>query len=159
MAVRSPERSVRAAVTIRAAAPADLDAIVEIERGSFGDPWSRALFFDALFGKHTWFEVAVGAGGELVGYIVAQIVADEAEVLNLAVAPARRRDGAGALLLNGVMAAARARGAIAVYLDVRESNAAARALYARFGFAEVGRRRAYYREPVEDALMLRSDLQ
>ena len=71
---------------------------------------------------------------------------------------AGRRAGAGALLLNGAMAAARARGATAVHLDVRESNAAARALYARFGFTEVGRRRAYYREPVEDALMLRSDL-
>lgn len=147
-----------AAVTIRAAAPADLDAVVEIERGSFGDPWSRALFFDALFGKHARFDVAVDAAGEIAGYIVAQIVADEAEVLNLAVAPGRRRSGTGALLLSGVLADARARGVSAVHLDVRESNAAARALYARFGFAETGRRRAYYREPVEDALTLRADL-
>ncbi len=147
-----------AAVTIRPAAPADLDAIVEIERGSFGDPWNRALFFDALFAKHTRFDVAVDAAGTVVGYLVAQIVADEGEVLNLAVAPGRRRGGTGARLLSGLMADARARGVLAVHLDVRESNAAARALYARFGFAGVGRRRAYYREPVEDALVLRSDL-
>jgi len=149
---------VRAAVTIRAATPADLDDIVEIERASFGDPWSRSLFFDALFGKHARFDAAVDAAGAVYGYLVAQIVADEAEVLNLAVAPDRRRTGAGARLLRGFLDDARAQGVTTVHLDVRESNAAARALYARFGFAEVGRRRGYYREPVEDALVLRTDL-
>jgi ribosomal-protein-alanine N-acetyltransferase len=146
-----------AAVTIRAAAPADLDAVVEIERRSFGDPWTRVLFFDALGGKHARFDVAVDAAGAVAGYIVAQIVADEGEVLNLAVAPGLRRTGTGALLLSGVMAEAEALGVGAVHLDVRESNTAARALYARFGFREVGRRRGYYRLPAEDALTLRRD--
>ncbi len=146
------------ALRVRAAAPSDLDAVVEIERASFGDPWTRALFAGALRAAGSRFDVVLGDDQALMGYIVARFAADEAEVLNLAVAPARRGAGVGALLLSGVMTEARDRRAATVHLDVRESNAAARALYARFGFTEVGRRRAYYREPVEDALVLRCDL-
>jgi len=94
--------------------------------------------------------------GRAVGYVLARQAADEAEILNLGVAPAARRRGIGRALVREGLAALAARGAEQVFLEVRESNAAARALYAEFGFAEVGRRRGYYRRPTEDAIVLRA---
>jgi ribosomal-protein-alanine N-acetyltransferase len=98
------------------------------------------------------------AGGEVRGYIVAWFVLDEGEIGNLAVADEARRNGVGARLLDGAIAAVRTAGVDALYLEVRDSNAAARALYASRGFVEVGRRRDYYRRPKEDALVLRLEL-
>ena len=86
------------------------------------------------------------------------IVVDEAEIANLAVEPAARRSGAGRLLLDSALGEAAARGVRTVYLEVRESNEAARSLYASRGFDEIGRRRAYYAHPREDALVLRRRL-
>ena len=83
--------------------------------------------------------------------------ADEGEILNLAVAPAGRRRGLGRALVEAMLEALRTRGIRQVYLEVRESNSSARALYASRGFKEVGRRKAYYRRPVEDAIVLRLD--
>jgi ribosomal-protein-alanine acetyltransferase len=93
-------------------------------------------------------------GATVVGYAVAWFAADEAELANLAVAASARGRGVGALLLDAVLAEAAHRGAATVYLEVRESNAAARRLYASRSFAEVGRRRRYYHNPAEDALVL-----
>jgi len=101
------------------------------------------------------FLVAV-AGDEVAGYAIAHAAADEGEILNLGVAPSHRRQGIGVELVRAMMDALRARGARAVYLEVRDSNAAARALYERLGFREVGRRSRYYRRPVEDAILLRA---
>ena len=89
--------------------------------------------------------------------MVAIDAADEGEILNLAVAPPGRRRGLGRALVRGVLDALTSRGARAIYLEVRESNAPARALYAAHGFREVGRRKQYYRRPVEDAIVLRLD--
>lgn len=101
-----------------------------------------------------------GAFGVLrpgAGFVLARVAADEAEILTLAVVPAARRAGLGANLLAEAMAGARARGAVALFLEVSEGNQAARTLYAICGFAEVGRRRRYYTGGV-DALVLRRDL-
>ena len=104
----------------------------------------------------TLFLVAeVGEG--VAGYVVALDAADEGEILNLAVAEGGRRRGLGRALVEAIVAALSERGVRQVYLEVRESNAAARALYAAFGFKDVGRRQAYYRRPVEDAIVLRLD--
>jgi ribosomal-protein-alanine acetyltransferase len=89
--------------------------------------------------------------------VVALDAADEGEILNLAVAPAGRRNGLGRALVQHILEALTARGVRQVYLEVRESNAPARALYAAQGFKEVGRRQQYYRRPVEDAIVLRLD--
>ena len=97
------------------------------------------------------------ADEQIVGYVVALEAADEGEILNLAVAEAGRRRGLGRALVEAIVAALTERGVRQVYLEVRESNAPARALYAGFGFKEVGRREAYYRRPVEDAMVLRLD--
>jgi ribosomal-protein-alanine N-acetyltransferase len=84
---------------------------------------------------------------------------DEGELANLAVAASDRGQGVGAALLDAMLDDASARGTLQVYLEVRESNAAARRLYASKGFEEIGRRKQYYRSPTEDALILRRTLE
>jgi ribosomal-protein-alanine N-acetyltransferase len=143
-------------VLVRAAAAADLDAVVAIERVSFCDPpWSRAAFAWLLTAPHMRFIVACDpVSAAVVGYIVTSVVVDEAEIANLAVAPDWRLRGVGARLVDDAVAHAAAAGVRVMYLEVRESNDAARALYRSRAFAPVGRRREYYRNPVEDAEVL-----
>ena len=101
------------------------------------------------------FLVAAGER-EIVGYVIARGAADEGEILNLAVAPQFRRRGVGCGLGRAILELLGSRGVTAVYLEVRASNAVARALYEQLGFREVGRRADYYRRPVEDAILLRA---
>lgn len=126
-----------------------------IEQEVFSDPWSTEDFRDCV--TFALFLVAEEEGERIGGYVVALDAADEGEILNLAVAPAGRRRGLGRALVEQMLEALRARGVRHVYLEVRESNASARALYASRGFTEVGRRKEYYRRPVEDAIVLRLD--
>jgi ribosomal-protein-alanine N-acetyltransferase len=147
----------RAPIVLRPAHDRDVDAVLEIERASFGDPWNRNAFVDLLDDPRVAFLIA-DAGGVVRGYVVAWFVLDEGEIGNLAVASEARRQGVGARLLDGAIAAVRKSDVDTLYLEVRDSNAAARALYASRGFVEVGRRRDYYRRPREDALVLRLDL-
>ncbi len=156
----APERSEPIRAVVRPAVEGDVERVSAIERGAFSDPWSRTAFERFVAERRderVLFHVAClgGGGGRVVGYVVAWFIMDEGEVANLAVAPEARARGIGALLLSAVIAEARAREVATIYLEVRESNAAARALYASSGFAEIGRRRRYYRQPVEDALVLR----
>jgi ribosomal-protein-alanine N-acetyltransferase len=95
---------------------------------------------------------------EIAGMIVVRTAAGEAEVLNLAVLPACRRRGLASGLVQAALALARSAGAHHAFLEVRESNVGARAFYGEMGFTEAGRRRAYYRSPVEDALILSRSL-
>ena len=147
------ERADRAGVTVRPARPRDLPVVVSIEQTSFGDPWAPAAFAPLVDNPAVHFVVAEGDGA-VVGYLVAWFAADEGEIGNVAVAPEARGHGVGRLLVDAALAEAAHRGAATVYLEVRESNAVARRLYAGLGFAEVGRRRRYYRQPAEDALVL-----
>ena len=153
---------------IRSCAPADLERIALIERDSFSDPWSFEAFSAALALRHLRFLVAeemtaasqgsrAGDRG-LVGYVVALVLGDEGEIADVAVAPVARRRGIARQLLQRVMAELVQVGVRTLYLEVRESNSAARALYASLGFQQVGRRRGYYQHPSEDALLLKRDL-
>jgi [ribosomal protein S18]-alanine N-acetyltransferase len=151
------KREPRERVVLREATDRDVDAVLEIERASFGDPWNRNAFFELLDDPRVAFLIA-DAAGAVRGYVVAWFVLDEGEIGNLAVARDAQRQGIGALLLDGAISAVRGVKVEALYLEVRDSNAAARALYASRGFVEVGRRREYYRKPIEDALVLRLDL-
>lgn len=144
----------RPGVTLRPATGADVSRVATIERAAFSDPWSPSAFVSVLESPRSLFLVAE-VGGELAGYAVAWAVVDEAEIANVAVAPPWRRRGVGAALLDAVLARLESEGARTVYLEVRDSNAAARALYESRGFAVVGRRRRYYRRPTEDALVMR----
>jgi [ribosomal protein S18]-alanine N-acetyltransferase len=152
---------------IRRAGPGDLEGMLRIEHASFADPWtaesmSAALSLDRMSVLVAEVgDAASGAGdgtGELLGYVVALVVGPEAEIADLAVAPEARRRGIGRALLERALAELERAGVRAVYLEVRESNHAARTLYVTRGFDAVGRRRGYYRYPPEDALVLRREI-
>ena len=142
---------------IRSAVPADAVGLVAIERRAFSDPWSEASFREALTSPWTFGLVAEGTRG-VTGYLIGREVAGTGEVLNLAVAPELRRRGIGGALLEAGLAALRRRRVEEVFLEVRESNRSAQALYMAYGFRPVGQRAAYYRNPKEDALVLRLEL-
>ena len=141
-------------IVIRPAAPHDLPAILRIEGLVFSDPWSPESFAPEFTDEYTFFRVAE-VEGALVGYIVARIVARQGEIANIAVDPARQGAGIGGDLLDAAVEAAEAAECEAVWLEVRVSNAPARRLYASRRFEPIGRRKGYYRAPVEDALVLR----
>jgi ribosomal-protein-alanine N-acetyltransferase len=148
-------------VKVRRATPADLDRIAGIEQASFADPWTPDALATALGLAHVRFLVAEqggGAGSRVVGYVVALVMGDEGEIADIAVDPSARRTGVGGLLLAQVEEEMARCGVRALYLEVRESNAAAIGLYHARGFEAVGRRRAYYRHPVEDALVLKREI-
>lgn len=120
----------------------------------FSDPWPERDMGDCV---RTGVPFLVAEqGGAVIGYVIARDVLDEAEILNLGVAPAHQRQGVGRALVQGMLAQLRQGGVTTVFLEVRESNAVARRLYGSLGFADVGRRRAYYRLPTEDAVILRA---
>lgn len=146
--------SVSAGVIVRPATAADLPGILAIERAVFSDPWTPGSF-RGLFGQpHVLATVAVD-GDAVTGYAIAWVVGDEAELANLAVAPARRGTGIAKALLDGLLASLDAQGGAHVYLEVRDSNAAAQALYRSRGFTAAGRRKGYYTKPDEDAVIMR----
>lgn len=97
------------------------------------------------------------SNGRVTGFVVARIIASEWEIENISVAEESQRSGVGTRLLSGLLEQAHLCRASAVYLEVRESNAAAHALYTKTGFCPDGRRKDYYRNPDEDAILYRLD--
>lgn len=125
-----------------------------IERAVFSDPWSERDLSDCI---RTGVPFLVAeCNGAVIGYVIAHHALDEAEILNLGVVPARQRQGVGRALVEVMLVQLRQVGVAAVFLEVRESNGVAHRLYGALGFSEVGRRRAYYRFPTEDAVVLRA---
>jgi ribosomal-protein-alanine N-acetyltransferase len=138
---------------IRSAVPADAAPLVAIERRCFSDPWSENSFREAL--DSPWsFGLVAYSGTVIAGYLIGREVAGTGEVLNLAVSPEFRRRGVARALLRAGITYLRKRRVEEVYLEVRESNRSAQALYLSAGFRPVGQRAAYYRNPKEDALVL-----
>ena len=139
---------------IEAAGAADAPDLAALHEAAFdaAERWDAAaiatlLCMPGAFGLHI----------PGTGFVLARVAADEAEILTLAVIPAARRQGHAGALLAGAMAGALLRGAGTMFLEVSDRNGAARALYARAGFAEAGRRRRYYADG-SDALVLRRAL-
>jgi [ribosomal protein S18]-alanine N-acetyltransferase len=143
---------------IRPMTEADLDAVLAIAAALSSAPhWPREAYAPALHSE-TWPQrvaLVAESAGSVVGFAVAVLVAGEGEIESIAVANGHQRQGIGAVLLNALLEALQAAGALAIVLEVRESNRAARGLYARAGFREVGRRSGYYRDPTEDAVLMR----
>jgi ribosomal-protein-alanine N-acetyltransferase len=140
---------------------ADLDAVLAIAAALPTAPgWPRESYAAALDSGARPQRVAVVAesAGSVVAFAVAVLVAGEGEIESIAVARGHQRQGIGAALLDALRKALEAAGALAIVLEVRESNRAAAGFYARAGFREVGRRRGYYRDPIEDALLLRLEM-
>lgn len=132
----------------------DVGTLMAIEEGVYTHPWTRGNFLDSIHaGHHCWIAELRGVA---VGYSVAAVAAGEAHLLNLSIAAAWQRRGLGRELLRFMLKLVRDYGAQRVFLEVRPSNAAARRLYARAGFSEIGVRRDYYpaHEGREDALVL-----
>ena len=137
--------------------PADIDAVLALELQAYPFPWTRGNFIDSLAAGYL-AELRLDAQDGLIGYWVALPGFEEMHLLNLTVAPAAQRSGHGLALMQRLIARARARGDQALWLEVRPSNGPALGLYRHLGFAEVGRRCAYYpapRQQREDALVLR----
>lgn len=137
------------------ASPTDLDAVLEIETASFTSPWTREMYVAELENVGMSFcYVARDPSGRVVGFCSFWRIVDELHINNLAVAPPCRRQGIGAALLEYVLHEGVRLGARRATLEVRRSNDIARRLYEQLGFSAAGVRRAYYTNPVEDALVL-----
>jgi len=134
--------------------PADLPDVLVIERASFSMPWSRGAFLYEIEQNQVARCWVGRSDGRLVGYICVWEVVDELHVTNVAVHPDARRQGIARALLESVFAHARAVGSRMVILEVRPSNTEAIPLYESFGFRVVGRRRGYYYDTGEDALVM-----
>ena len=145
---------------LRPAVEEDLREIVRIEAESFADPWTEESFRRLLSVQPAIFLAAVFPPDfPIAGYAIAFAVGEDGEVLNVAVDPSFRGKGLAGQMLDALLIGLAARGVRKAFLEVRESNAAALGLYGSRGFTEIGRRRAYYRRPVEDALVMRRVLE
>ena len=134
----------------------DLPAVLDIERRSFAQPWSRAFFEKELATPFARLVVAAEAAvprPQVIGYTCRWRVTDEVHLLNVAVHPERRGLGHGRALVAAVVAEAEAARARVVYLEVRAGNVIARRLYRQLGFKDLGVRRGYY-GPGQDAIVM-----
>ena len=145
-------------VTVRSMRPADLAEVMAIERRSFTAPWEESTF-RGLMRRPTASLLVAEREGEVVAYSVTWFAADEAELGDIAVLPESRGGGLGRRMLEEAVAACRKRGTRSLFLEVREANRVARQLYHSAGFEVVGVRKQYYNEPVEDAIVMRLDLE
>lgn len=141
-------------VTIRRMRRADVPPVAELEAATFTMPWSAATFRGLLRRRDVDALVAKDGAGTVVGYAVAWGVYEQGELANIMVVPELLGSGLGRRLLGEVLELLEGRGIRQVFLEVREANVRARRFYERHGFREVGRRRRYYVEPEEDALVL-----
>jgi ribosomal-protein-alanine N-acetyltransferase len=132
----------------------DIPGVMEIERSSFATPWTEGMFRSQLRFRDQAINLVFIEGETLSAYAAAWIAYDEIHLLSIAVAPSMRRRGFGTETLRAVMARGIARGAARVILEVREGNASARAFYGKHGFVEIGRRRRYYSDTGEDAIVM-----
>ncbi len=135
----------------------DVDRVVELEASAFGSPWD-AETFRRLLGRAGAELLVVEVNADIVAYAVLWCILDQGELANIAVDETWRRRGIGTRLLDTVLVRARERGVEDLFLEVRQSNTAARDLYLRHGFVSIGMRRNYYDSPREDACVLRIGL-
>lgn len=161
-------------VRVRPAESVDLPRLVEIaSHSATAAQWNQAEYLklfspdeptaqpevepqvDPLIKTQSRTALVVEQSGSVVGFIVGRQVADEWEIENIAVTGAARRCGLGSRLVGELLDLVRSRGGKSVFLEVRESNLAARSLYEKWAFLEVGRRKMHYQNPTEDALLLK----
>ena len=138
--------------------PEDLDEVLAIERASFSMPWSRGAFLYEIEQNRVARCRVMREAGAIVGYLCVWEIADEIHITNVAVHPGRRREGIARALLGGVLTEARGRDRRLIVLEVRPSNSDAIWLYESFGVRVTGRRRGYYYDTGEDALVMEARL-
>lgn len=130
--------------------------IAQLEKTCFSDPWSEKSVASELNNPLALWLTAV-EGERVTGYIGSQTVMDETDMMNVAVHPDFRRRGIAEALVNELVARLKSRESRSLTLEVRASNLSAITLYEKLGFSQIGRRKNYYRNPREDALILRKE--
>lgn len=128
----------------------DISGVYCIEKESFSDPWSYEALAEECHNPSAIYYVAEFEG-QIAAYGGVRVVLDVADVTNIAVAKAYRRQGLGRQLFMRLILAAREKGAQTITLEVRKSNEAAKRLYSSYDFKPIAVRKAYYRSPIEDA--------
>ena len=141
------------AYTIEAMRLEDIPEVLPLEREAFGQMAWHAVDFEAAIASKCDFPLVIRTTG-LAGYAVLRIIAPEAEIENICVAPACRRSGVGEALMEEMLRLAAERDAKRISLEVRAHNEPAKALYRKRGFVESYRRRNYYQGPTEDAIIM-----
>lgn len=142
---------------IREMTAGDVPAIAELERICFGDPWSENSIAKELNNRLSYWLVAE-IDSRIAGYVGTQSVLDMTDMMNIAVSPDFRRQGVAEALMTSLINELSCRGMIGLMLEVRVSNTPAIGLYEKLGFTVAGRRPNYYRNPREDALIMRKEL-
>jgi ribosomal-protein-alanine N-acetyltransferase len=144
---------------IRPMQPEDIPAVMEIDRESFPNPWPENTYLYELRENRMSHLLVIQSreSSRLVGVAGYWLVVDEAHISTFAIRPDWRGRGAGAVLLDGILRQAAGLGAGSAMLEVRAGNLAAQSLYRKFGFQTVGRRKGYYKDNGEDALLMTAD--
>jgi ribosomal-protein-alanine N-acetyltransferase len=144
-------------VTIRRMAVEDISAVVDLDQKSFSLPWPERSFRFELTDNPASRCWVAELDGKVVGMIVIWLIVDEAHVATIATDPEYRRQGIGRRLLAYALRRLITDGARSSFLEVRESNVAAQDMYRKFGYEVTGRRRRYYRDNDEDAILMTLD--
>ena len=135
----------------------DTQKVYQLSRESFSEPWALAAIEKEMTNPVASYFVAE-MDGEVIGFGGMWHVLDEGEIINIAVQKSYHRQGIGKLILNQLVAEARKRELVAIHLEVRASNEAAKRLYLKHGFNSIARRKAYYHNPTEDAVIMTCEL-
>lgn len=141
-------------ISLRYMEKEDIDGVLAVEKESFSTPWTEKLFYDEVENPRTVYFVAETDTGEIVGYGGMWHVVDEGQITNIAVKRNYRGEGVGSKLLGSLINWAKDKGILVIQLELREGNAAAFGLYKKYGFSVVGKRKEYYKNPTEDAILM-----
>ena len=144
-------------IKLRPLSVADIDRVCELERKNLPVPWTRAQV-EGEFKKSVGILIGLEKNSKLIGYVLSNLVSDELHVLSLCVDRSERRNGYAVMLINHLCEIAVDRGGLTVWLEVRKSNVAARALYQKLGFSQHSIRFNYYSDNNEDAVVLNREL-
>lgn len=138
--------------SVRKVEERDIPALAEIERLCFSEPWSEKSL--ALLCSDEYPSLVVTEGEEVCGYVGSLKALDELQITNVAISPHKRRRGLASLLLSEFDKMAKDLGIALISLEVRESNESALSLYKKFGYVTAGKRRGFYKDPREDAVIM-----
>jgi [ribosomal protein S18]-alanine N-acetyltransferase len=151
-------RRERVGAVIRTLREQDAAAVAEILRGALEAVFWPESSVKEVLASQSAVALVSETEGKAAGFLIGRQAADEAEILNLAVAQGSRRRGEGGALLEAALEEFRTRGVSRVFLEVRDSNAAGIAFYGKHGFSKIGRREGYYRDPFEAAIVMEKKL-
>lgn len=135
----------------------EIAGIAELEKECFAEPWSALSLKEELSNENARFFAAVN-GGEVLGYVGCILVCGEGSITNVAVKKSARRMGIASRLIEALINALKGEKAESIFLEVRTSNEAAQNLYKKFGFTVCGERKDFYRNPTENAYIMKLSL-